>query len=817
MALATNSTPGSIVLGGDLTGNANAPELRPTGVIPGTYDVASFVADAKGRVIQAEIGSLILSGDLLGSFGSNVLSSTGVVPGSYTMSQITVDAGGRLTAADTNTLVFGGDLTGAPGSNALSTTGVTPGTYALASVTLDAKGRVSAASSGITTFSGDVVGAYNTNYLVNTSVTPGAYTLSNITVDAKGRITSASTGSVTLSGTVSGTPSSTELSPTGVVAGAYTLAGFTVDSNGRLSAVSSDGLTFIGDLTGAASTNVLADTAVTPGAYTLSNITVDAKGRITSASTGTLTGDVSGAASAVVLSATGITAGSYTTPTLTVDSRGLVTSISSNTWPGDASYADKGFLKITAQGLSISTGALAGVSASGTSTYGVVKSAASDNISIVGGSVDVGAQIPKLASDNTWTKHQRTQTVYAVASSATANTSVSWDFDTYGAIVVDSTNPGILTINAPTNTLNGDILEIHGVGGTTLSQVSSTGDSPGTIAGGDAAGYAWSGSIFVRASQTIGSGTIETSTDGLSWTTRSLPDGTASLSDFAWNGTIFVGVGTLGTADPYRCYIATSTDGISWTRRTVPVDPNYMGLRYVAWNGSVFITNQVAHYPLTYTAYTLYSSDGITWSTGATIRTDYSVGPSTGELELSHDSIGFGANVVQTASRYDGSVWVPGVAVSTSGTSWTFYEIPEFAGAGARWLCSHASAIYVVDTAGTICSSSDGVTWTFRATLGSNSSLSSAGGIIYLDRGLVPEYYSVDGTTWYAFLGDNTGADKRVFCSIDGIPHSYQHKLLTVGKVQFDASYKFSGSYPTTKQSVSCIKYGATYYCTYNT
>ena len=32
MALATDSTPGSIVLAGDLTGTANTPQLRSTGV-----------------------------------------------------------------------------------------------------------------------------------------------------------------------------------------------------------------------------------------------------------------------------------------------------------------------------------------------------------------------------------------------------------------------------------------------------------------------------------------------------------------------------------------------------------------------------------------------------------------------------------------------------------------------------------------------------------------------------------------------------------------------------------------------------------------
>lgn len=53
MATATNTTAGEIVLGGDLTGTADAPELVSTGVIPGTYSpVQRMYVDAKGRVVS---------------------------------------------------------------------------------------------------------------------------------------------------------------------------------------------------------------------------------------------------------------------------------------------------------------------------------------------------------------------------------------------------------------------------------------------------------------------------------------------------------------------------------------------------------------------------------------------------------------------------------------------------------------------------------------------------------------------------------------------------------------------------------------------
>lgn len=64
MAQATTTTEGEIVLAGDLTGDANAPELRASGVTPGSYTVAARVSvDSKGRVTFAgpQIGDELLS------------------------------------------------------------------------------------------------------------------------------------------------------------------------------------------------------------------------------------------------------------------------------------------------------------------------------------------------------------------------------------------------------------------------------------------------------------------------------------------------------------------------------------------------------------------------------------------------------------------------------------------------------------------------------------------------------------------------------------------------------------------------------------
>lgn len=53
MTTATNTVEGQIVLGGDLRGNGAEPELRPTGVTPGTYTFSQIVVDSKGRLVFA--------------------------------------------------------------------------------------------------------------------------------------------------------------------------------------------------------------------------------------------------------------------------------------------------------------------------------------------------------------------------------------------------------------------------------------------------------------------------------------------------------------------------------------------------------------------------------------------------------------------------------------------------------------------------------------------------------------------------------------------------------------------------------------------
>jgi len=85
MALATNSTPGSIVLAGDLTGTAASPQLRITGVVPGAYSNVNVAVDGKGRVVYAHDGVFVPPEDATTSVagimqvGSGLVVADGVV------------------------------------------------------------------------------------------------------------------------------------------------------------------------------------------------------------------------------------------------------------------------------------------------------------------------------------------------------------------------------------------------------------------------------------------------------------------------------------------------------------------------------------------------------------------------------------------------------------------------------------------------------------------------------------------------------------------------------------------------------------------
>lgn len=151
MALATNSTPGSIVLAGDLTGVAAAPELRVTGVAPGVYYSPSVVIDAKGRIIYAK-SQWVLQGDAIGigMFNTNVLSPTGIAAATYKYPTITVNSSGRITGIVSNPFNLAGDITGGGTGSTIATTLITRGggTFTNPTITVNESGLITQLTQG---------------------------------------------------------------------------------------------------------------------------------------------------------------------------------------------------------------------------------------------------------------------------------------------------------------------------------------------------------------------------------------------------------------------------------------------------------------------------------------------------------------------------------------------------------------------------------------------------------------------------------------------------------------------------------------------
>jgi hypothetical protein len=113
----------------------------------------------------------------------------------------------------------------------------------------------------------------------------------------------------------------------------------------------------------------------------------------------------------------------------------------------------------------------------------------------------------------------------------------------------------------------------------------------------------WNGStgspIWVAASW---NGFISRSTDGITWTLGSFPVSGDYIC--GWNGTVFCAM-KYGSTQSY-----TSTDGSSWTSRTLPYAYNW---KACVWDGTNFIgiaSNNVQ---------TIKSTDGITWSNGGVL------------------------------------------------------------------------------------------------------------------------------------------------------------------------------------------------------
>lgn len=174
-----------------------------------------------------------------------------------------------------------------------------------------------------------------------------------------------------------------------------------------------------------------------------------------------------------------------------------------------------------------------------------------------------------------------------------------------------------------------------------------------------------------------GSGTVATSADGITWTSRSA--GSTQFNRIIYSNSLFVVIGNSGT-------IYTSADGVTWTLRTSNVAGN---LNDVVWNGSIFCAVGASGVITT-------SSDGITW----TARTP-------GDTTVTLMSVVWSGTRFVVTNTTNAGVWT-----STDGISWSkvYNAAPSNAGVrrtsylGGRFISVGASGGYIQ-------TSTDGLTW----------------------------------------------------------------------------------------------------------
>ena len=276
--------------------------------------------------------------------------------------------------------------------------------------------------------------------------------------------------------------------------------------------------------------------------------------------------------------------------------------------------------------------------------------------------------------------------------------------------------------------------------------------------------------LFVAVS---GSSAAASSTDGITWTTRTLP------SSSAWNAVtvnpntgIFVAVAG-GAASTVA---ASSTDGITWVARTLPSASWYTCT--VNPTTGIFVALSRA------STVAASSTDGFTWTARTLPFTSsfwdaVAVNPNTGifaavaqgtDAASSTDGITWVARTMPTNSTWYGCAVNPNTGIfvavannstaaasSTDGITWTARTLPSI----SNWISVTANPttgvfVTVANGPSTVAASStDGITWTAR-TLPSSLNWSSVtanpttGLFVAVANGTSAAASSTDGITWTA-------------------------------------------------------------------
>jgi hypothetical protein len=221
--------------------------------------------------------------------------------------------------------------------------------------------------------------------------------------------------------------------------------------------------------------------------------------------------------------------------------------------------------------------------------------------------------------------------------------------------------------------------------------------------------------VYVAVSANFANAAAASSTDGATWTARTMPSA-QTWSNVAYGNSTLVSVSTLAAA-------ATSTNGTTWTARTMPSSSGWYS---VTFGGGTFAAVGAN------TAAAATSTNGITW----TARTLPS--------SKSWYSISYGGGVFVVVS------YTAAAASSTDGTTWTARTLPP----GGFTKVTYGTNVFVaIGGTSRAATSTDGVTWTARTlptTANFWSSVAYGNGVFvagsYGAAGL--SAYSTDGITW---------------------------------------------------------------------
>jgi hypothetical protein len=252
----------------------------------------------------------------------------------------------------------------------------------------------------------------------------------------------------------------------------------------------------------------------------------------------------------------------------------------------------------------------------------------------------------------------------------------------------------------------------------------------------------WDGSLMVAAG---GSFWVNTSADGLTWTTRMLPSGSGSLDAVARSPGAWVAVGDGGR-------VVSSPDGLTWTSRTSGTTSR---LGDVAWGAGRFVAVGESGAVTT-------SPDGTDWTLQPAPTTDSFTAIGASPSLFAATTFPFAGSQSALLTTPDGATWTPRL----SGTG----SFNTIAFAGGQFV---GGGFYVSGT------SPDGVAWDLRGTV----------------PGILDAIVAVPGG--YAAAGSDRNGAGAFFTSPDGLAWTLRaadHDLVAIARRPSDGLLVAVGS-----------------------